>query len=66
MLERIVDRVGLKQTIVYLATVCEAKEDHVFSNWQDLELARAWGQAAAYLRRASETDKVIKLPQVTK
>ena len=44
-LEMLVDENGLDNVIDALADVCGLKADHIRSNWQDLETAKAWDRA---------------------
>lgn len=44
-LERGIDTFTLRGVIDMLSQVCSEKEQHVASNWQDGELAKAWRKA---------------------
>lgn len=55
-LEQIVDRIGLRQTLLYLAEVCAAKASHLQENWQDDTAAEHWDAAQGAVERfASRT-----------
>lgn len=45
-LERIIDDVGLRDTLAILAEVCRLKAEHIVVNWQDEGLAAQWDTAA--------------------
>jgi hypothetical protein len=48
-LEALVDRYTLAVVINSLAMVCDAKEQHLRENWQDVESARDWSRIAGRL-----------------
>ena len=48
-LEAIIDRVGLSETLAEMASICDAKAQHIRENWQDEALAREWSLHAARL-----------------
>lgn len=43
-LENLVDH-SLSGVLCMLSEICSLKEDHVSSNWQDVELAKKWRKA---------------------
>lgn len=51
-IETMIDSHGLGNVLYALATVLEAKADHVLENWQDKATAKAWermsGRAATF------------------
>ena len=52
-LEDAIDRVGLAAVLSLITEICDAKADHLRSNWQDEAAARAWEQAAVKVNSAS-------------
>lgn len=52
-LEALVDKYTLATVLDVLAEVASAKADHVETNWQDSQLAKAWDLNAAKLLNAS-------------
>lgn len=51
-LETLVDRHGLANVVESLAIVCDLKQDHIQTNWQDRPLADRWQSASLALTRA--------------
>lgn len=49
MLEVIIDKIGLGNTLATLSTVCHEKAEHIESNWQDPTLAKQWTKAGQFL-----------------
>lgn len=47
-----VDSFGLQNTLDMLAQICHDKSEHLRSNWQDEDAARAWVHAAMVVERA--------------
>jgi hypothetical protein len=45
-LEALIDKHGLPFVLEELAKVCEAKADHIRTNWQDNNLSAAWTKLA--------------------
>ena len=43
---QVVDATSLSDTIEMLINICHAKAEHLESNWQDRDAARAWEKAA--------------------
>ena len=41
-LEQMVDKAGLSKVLFWLSTICDAKADHLASNWQDDNAAKEW------------------------
>ena len=41
-LEAMVDKVGLRNVVFALSHICDAKAEHIHSNWQDHALAKHW------------------------
>lgn len=52
-IEAIVDRLNLQTVIEALSAVCDAKADHLRSNWQDGRAAKKWEQVASALDLAA-------------
>jgi len=52
-LEKIIDSIGLSDTLKLMATIAYEKADHVEMNWQDAGLAKLWDQAALKLEKLS-------------
>jgi hypothetical protein len=51
-LETLIDSKSLPDVLLALETVCHEKADHLRSNWQDAESARAWERAGRQVRKA--------------
>lgn len=60
-LEQFIDQEGLQAALRVLSEICYAKAEHVETNWQDHELARAWTKAATALD-AQSAREVFALP----
>lgn len=41
-LETMIDRVGIRNVLFALSSICDAKAEHLHSNWQDHVAARIW------------------------
>lgn len=41
-LETMVDRAGMRNVLYALASICDAKGEHLRTNWQDANEARLW------------------------
>lgn len=52
-LERMLDSVGPARLIDAIAEICHEKSDHVASNWQDMNLAKAWRRDGVKLDKLS-------------
>lgn len=50
-LEAIIDAIGLRSALFLLAEICDAKAEHLETNWQDADLARAYTKAAIQVER---------------
>jgi hypothetical protein len=50
-LEDMVDRVGLANVLYALASICNAKANHIEEGWQDQITAKAWVRDARKLDR---------------
>jgi hypothetical protein len=61
-LEALIDAHGLYAVTDALASVCNAKCDHLESNWQDKEAARRWTKAAIVFHTAEDRLRKIQLP----
>lgn len=46
LLERVIDRYTLSQTVSALAKICDEKSEHVATIWQDTTTAKQWTRAA--------------------
>lgn len=55
LLEELIDRHSLAAVVEALSEVCDEKEDHVRTNWQDFERARAWHRASCALVKCATT-----------
>lgn len=60
-LERAVDTYGLPWVLETLEGICNAKADHLSSNWQDSVGEKVWHQAAQALAKLNTKSKAIKL-----
>jgi hypothetical protein len=58
-LEQILDNSKLNDMLAALANVCDAKAEHLASNWQDAVSAKAWTMAATRVREVSQNPKVV-------
>lgn len=54
LIEEMIDRVGLAQVVAALGGICEAKAEHVQTNWQDTRLAQLWTRKAGQLSMLTE------------
>ena len=52
VLENIIDRNTLDDVISALIEICRGKADHLESNWQDANAAKAWSDDAKTLEKA--------------
>jgi hypothetical protein len=50
-LEKLIDAYGLSDVIHCLERICDAKAEHVATNWQDTRLAKAWAGNAHELEK---------------
>lgn len=50
-LEMMLDNSTLADMLQSLESICYAKADHLDSNWQDREAAKAWNRAGSVLSR---------------
>lgn len=50
-LESLIDQISLSTVLEALADICQAKGDHVRSNWQDTQTAKVWYATARKLER---------------
>ena len=53
VIETLIDRVGLYETVSLIEAICASKADHIRSAWQDEPLARVWERAGRDLCHAS-------------
>lgn len=44
-LEALIDSCGLSSVLMTLSDICDAKAEHIRTNWQDQPLARHWDTA---------------------
>jgi hypothetical protein len=51
-LEELIDRYGIADVLHCLMRICDAKAEHVASNWQDASLAKRWAKLANILQDA--------------
>lgn len=49
VLEQCIDQTGLSQVVEHLSEICDAKAEHLRSNWQDQDTARSWERAGKSL-----------------
>jgi hypothetical protein len=52
IMEELVDKFGVRDTMLMLSDVISAKADHIAGNWQDEGLARQWVKAGQVVRKA--------------
>jgi len=52
-LEAMVDKVGVSNVLYALQHICDAKADHLESNWQDRVSAKVWERDARLCGRAA-------------
>jgi hypothetical protein len=45
-LEALLDKTSLHEVLDMLSEICSEKQEHVQTNWQDKNLAKAWGRCA--------------------
>ena len=45
-LEKILDSLGVVETLELLAQICSSKADHIWSTYQDAILEESWNRAA--------------------
>jgi len=57
-LEMMIDKHGLSKVLFWIAEICHEKADHVKSNWQDRELAKAWNVDAKAVERIAAKDRI--------
>jgi len=57
-LEKLIDRIGLLRVMTMLAEICDAKSDHITSNWQDYPLAKIWETAGMRIRTCAGTKAI--------
>ena len=50
-MEELLDSLGIVDFIEMLTSICYEKADHVRTNWQDKELAKAWENNARALEK---------------
>lgn len=55
-LEALLDSLGTEQFFCALSEICDAKADHVASNWQDELLANRWGRLATKVAHIAERE----------
>jgi hypothetical protein len=53
VVEPVIDRLGLNDTIQGIAEICRGKAEHLRTNWQDATSARLWDRAASRLEKLS-------------
>ena len=61
-LELLVDASSLPLVIEMLAVICDEKADHLRSNWQDADAAKAWASAARYLDKVTAAKVFYRIP----
>lgn len=54
-LEGMIDKVGIANVMYALAHVCNAKADHLVSNWQDTVGAKVWTKRAQFFDDKAST-----------
>ena len=52
-LETLIDNHGINAVLSAIATICNEKEEHVATNWQDTILAKAWRTNARTVEKAA-------------
>lgn len=57
-LESLLDGTNASYLISALAEICQEKADHLRTNWQDENAAKAWDRAGLYLFKVSETASI--------
>lgn len=57
-LEQEIDRLGIDTIIDAIAEICREKSEHVSTNWQDFNLAKAWDKLADKLQHVSDTSPI--------
>ena len=57
-LEKLIDETSLAKVLAEIGEICQAKADHVSSNWQDRNLSRAWREAGDFVDAMSSYCKV--------
>ena len=50
--EKLIDKYGVRDTLLMITDVMDAKAEHIDVNWQDLSLAKEWTKAARIISRA--------------
>jgi hypothetical protein len=58
-IERLVDKYGVRDTLIMVIDVISAKADHISYSWQDEGLAKSWNMAGRIIAKA-----VRDLPKV--
>lgn len=48
-LEKMIDKVGIRNVLFAMGRICVCKEDHIRANWQDDRLANQWVNAGKQL-----------------
>ncbi len=59
--ERMIDKLGLFDMLSIMAQVCEAKSEHIATNWQDEALAGAWLRASLKIEKVRDTQVIRSL-----
>lgn len=62
VIERIIDRVGLHDTLALMAEICREKASHIDTNWQDTRLAQKWDRAADAIDKVAYGKTIKAIP----
>lgn len=54
-LEAMIDRVGIANVLYALEHICDAKAEHLATNWQDASSAKVWAQRARFFQNHAST-----------
>jgi hypothetical protein len=54
-LEAMVDKVGINNVLYALAHICNAKSEHMATNWQDTTGAKVWAKRGAFFDDKAST-----------
>ena len=58
-IESIIDRIGVRDTLIIITDIMQDKAQHILTEWQDEKLAGKWNHSASLI-----ADVVYRLPKV--
>ena len=62
VVEALIDKYGVRDTLIMVVEVMQRKEEHIAYTWQDKGLAKKWNKGARIV--ASAISKLPKVPGI--